>query len=243
MLGGIIVFSVIFVLIANARYTVSLCCFTNKDIHAQNRRFTDQPNQPSNLTMACYRIQDLFSLHIRLYAGIVDRYIDPSIDLPHGFKHAIAIGLDDWARLSLVGPRQPPYALLLTYIADLRRSIPELFDIYHTNFQALGPIKVFIDEVIAHSYAVEASILNGLERFNDFVYDAIACIERDVEHGYCRLNECRDTQDAIITHALECFRMVVKGALDSHHGFVGFRCHYLRCICDSLYCDHAKYQI
>ena len=149
--------------------------------------------------------------------GIVGRYIDPTIDWPHGFKHAIAIGLDDWARLSFVGPRRPPYDLLLTYIAALFRSIPELFDIYHTNFQALGPLEVFKDDVIAHSHAIEASILNGLERFNDSVLDAVACIKRDVEHGNTRLNECRDTQDAIVTHALECFRMVVKGALDSHH--------------------------
>ena len=192
---------------------------------------------------SCYRLIDLFRLHIRLHAGIVDRYIDTTIDWPHGFKHAIAIGLDDWERLSSVGPRQPPYALLITYIANLRRSIPELFDIYHTNFQALGPMEVFKDEVIGHSHAVEASILNGLDRFHDFVCDAVACIKRDIEHGNCRLNECRDTQDAIVTHALECFRMVVKGALDSHHGYVAFRCHgpyHIRCICDSLYLHERR---
>ena len=99
--------------------------------------------------VSCYRLRALFSLHVRLYVGIVGRYIDPTIEWPHGFKHAISIGLDDWARLSFVGPRRPPYDLLLTYIAALFRSIPELFDIYHTNFQALGPMEVFKDEVIA----------------------------------------------------------------------------------------------
>ena len=104
------------------------------------------PRSPHFFTMAftlvrhtpCYRLQDLFRLHIRLYAGIVDRYIDPTIDWSHGFQHAIAIGLDDWARLSSVGPRQPPYDLLITYIGDLRRRIPELFDIYHLSHQFSG---------------------------------------------------------------------------------------------------------
>ena len=187
---------------------------------------------------SCYRLKDLFSLHIRLYAGIVDRYIDPTIDWPHGFKHAIAIGLDDWERLSSVGPRQPPYALLITYIANLRRSIPELFDIYHTNFQALEPMELFKDEVIAHSHAVEAAILNGLDRFHDIVGDAVACIKRDIKLGNCRLKERRDTQDAIVTHALEGFRMVVYGALDGHIRLVQYRCHGFMnnvCRCHDLY--------
>jgi hypothetical protein len=189
-------------------------------------------------TMTCYRLIDLFCLHRRLHAGIVDRYIDPSIIWTHGFKHGIAVGLDDFRSLSLVGPHRLPYAVLLTYIADLRRSIPELFDIYHTNFQALGPMELFKDEVIAHSHAVKAVILNGLDRFHDIVGDAVACIKRDIKLGNCRLKERRDTQDAIVTHALECFRMVVTGALDGHHGFVQFRClgpYYFRCICDTLY--------
>ena len=193
--------------------------------------------------VACYRLRALFSLHVRIYVGIVGRYIDPTIEWPHGFKHAISIGLDDWARLSFVGPRRPPYDLLLTYIAALFRSIPELFDIYHTNFRALGPTEVFQDDVIAHSHAIEASILNGLERFNDSVLDAVACIKRDVEHGNCRLNECRDTLDDLVTHALEYFRMVVQGALDSHHVYVAFRCHgpyNLRCICNSLYMHERR---
>jgi hypothetical protein len=184
--------------------------------------------------MTCYRLIDLLRLHVRLYAGIVDRYIDHSI----GFKQGIDVGLDDFRFLQLVGPRRRPYALLLNYIKDLRRSIPDLFDTYHTNFQALGPMELFKDEVIAHSHAVEAAILNGLERFNDVVCDAVACIKLDLEHGNCCLKERRDTQDAIVTHALECFRMVVLGALDGHRGFVQFRCHgpyYFRCICDTLY--------
>jgi hypothetical protein len=109
---------------------------------------------------------------------------------------------------------------------------------YHTNFQALGPMELFKDEVIAHSHAIEAAILNGLDRFHDIVGDAVACIKRDIELGNCHLKERRDTQDAIVTHALECFRMVVMGALDGHHGFVQFWCHgpyYFRCICDTLY--------
>jgi hypothetical protein len=185
----------------------------------------------------------LFRLHIRIYAGIVDRYIDPSIGFKHGFKYGIDVGLDDFCSLRLVGPRRRPYALLLNYIKDLCCSVPQLFDIYHTNFQALGPIESFKDEVIVHSHAVEAAILNGLDRFHDIVVDAVACITGDIEIGNCCLNERSDTQAAIVIHALEYFRMVVTGALDGHHDFVLFRCHgpfHLRCTCDTLYVSACR---
>jgi hypothetical protein len=153
-------------------------------------------------------------------------------------KFAIAVGLDDFRSLDLVGPRRLPYAVLLSYIADLRRSIYSVFGTYHADFRALGPTDLFTDLVISHAHDAETAILNGLDRFNAVVGDAVNTIERDLVVGNCILATRRRTMDEIVTHALEGFRMVVCGALDGHIRFVQFRCHgpfNVFCRCHSLY--------
>jgi hypothetical protein len=193
----------------------------------------------------------MFPIPIRLHAGIVDRYIDRSVDAGivdryidpaavqiQGLKYAIDIGSDDFRKLDLVGPRRPPYALLLSKIADLRRSIYTVFGTYLAEFRALNPTDSFADLVISHANDAETAIITGLNRFNAAVGDAINTIQRDLVVGNCLLGLRRSTMDEIVTHALAGFRMVVCGALDGHIRFVQFRCHGLLnnvCRCHDLY--------
>jgi hypothetical protein len=114
--------------------------------------------------MTCLCFSDVFPIPIRLPAGIVDCFIYPPAEQTHGLKFAIAVGLDDFRSLELVGPRRLPYAVLLSKIADLRRSIYTVFGTYHAEFRALNPTVLFTDLVISHANDAETAILNGLDR-------------------------------------------------------------------------------
>jgi hypothetical protein len=193
----------------------------------------------------------VFPIPIRLHAGIVERYIDRVVDADilarhfanadermHGLIYAIEIGLDDFRTLGLVGPRRQPYALLLSKIADLRRSIHTVFENYTTEFLALSPTHEFADLVISHANDAETDIITGLERFTAVVGDAANTIQRDLVVGNCLLGSRRSTMDEMVTHALAGFRLVVCGALDGHIRLIQYRCHgFLNnvCRCHDLY--------
>jgi hypothetical protein len=156
----------------------------------------------------------------------------------HGLIYAIEIGLDDFRTLELVGPRRQPYALLLSKIADLRRSIYTAFETYITEFRALNPTNDFADLVISHANAAETAIITGLERFAAVVGDAVTTIQRDLVVGNCLLVSRRSLMDERVTHALAGFRLVVCGELDGHIRLVQYRCHgFLNnvCRCHDLY--------
>ena len=193
----------------------------------------------------------MFPIPIRLHAGIVDRYIDRVVDADilarhfanaderiHGLIYAIEIGLDDFRKLELVGPCRPPYALLLSKIVDMRRSIHTVFGTYITDFWALNPTNEFADLVISHANDAETAITTGLDRFAAVVGDAVNTIQRDLVVGNCLLGLRRSTMDEMVTHALAGFRLVVCGALDGHIRFIQYRCHgFLNnvCRCHDLY--------
>jgi hypothetical protein len=155
-----------------------------------------------------------------------------------GFIYAIAVGLDDFRTLALVGPRRQPYALLLSKIAELRRRIYTLFETYIADFRALHPTDDFADLVISHANAAETAIINGLERFAAAVGDAVTTIQRDLVVGHCLLVSRRRLMDERVTHALAGFRLVVCGELDGHIRLIQYWCHGFMntfCRCDDLY--------
>jgi hypothetical protein len=171
-------------------------------------------------------------------ADLLARHFPNAGDRMHGLIYAIEIGLDDFRKLELVGPRRQPYALLFSKIADLRLRIRTAFETYITEFRALNPTNDFAEVVISYANDAETAIINGLERFAAVVGDAATTIQRDLVVGNCRLFARRSLMDERVTHALAGFRLVVCGELDGLICLVQYRCHgFLNtfCRCHDLY--------